>query len=84
MAQQANDPERLLTEIQAADFLRLSSRTLQAWRSQGVGPEYVKAGRAVRYRRSALIAWTEQNTVFATRSVPVVTEESNATAGAAP
>jgi predicted DNA-binding transcriptional regulator AlpA len=80
MAQQANDPERLLTEIQAADFLRLSSRTLQAWRSQGVGPEYVKAGRAVRYRRSAVIAWTEQNTVAA-REVPGG-KEPHATRGA--
>lgn len=82
MAQQANDPERLLTEIQAADLLRLSARTLQAWRSQGVGPEYVKAGRAVRYRRSALITWTEQNTVVATALVPSGSKKSLADMGA--
>lgn len=57
------DFERLLTETQAADLLRLSSRTLQAWRSQDVGPEYVKAGRAIRYRRSALIDWMDRSTV---------------------
>ncbi|HEV2630826.1 MAG TPA: helix-turn-helix domain-containing protein [Pseudolabrys sp.] len=80
MAQQATDPERLLTEIQAADLLRLSSRTLQAWRSQGVGPEYVKAGRAVRYRRPALIAWTEENTVVAAPLVPAVVKQAHAVA----
>lgn len=83
MAQQATDPERLLTEVQAADLLRLSARTLQAWRSQGVGPEYVKAGRAVRYRRSALITWTDQNTVVAAPLVPSITKEPVAGAGAA-
>ena len=83
MAQQASDPERLLNEIQAADLLRLSSRTLQAWRSQGVGPEYVKAGRAVRYRRSALIAWTEQNTVLTAPPVSAVMNEPLAVGGAA-
>jgi len=57
------DDERLLTEVQAADLLRLSSRTLQAWRSQGVGPPFVRAGRAIRYRRSALVSWTTENTV---------------------
>jgi predicted DNA-binding transcriptional regulator AlpA len=81
MAQPGTDPERLLTEIQAADFLRLSTRTLQAWRSQSVGPEYVKAGRAVRYRRSAVIAWTEQNTVLAAGLAPVATKERPATGG---
>jgi predicted DNA-binding transcriptional regulator AlpA len=83
MAQQASDPERLLNEIQAADLLRLSCRTLQAWRSQGVGPEYVKAGRAVRYRRSALIAWTEQNTVVAAHPTSAVTKDPLVLEGAA-
>lgn len=52
----------ILTEIQAADVLRLSSRTLQAWRAQGRGPAYVKAGRAIRYRRRALVEWLNANT----------------------
>jgi phage terminase Nu1 subunit (DNA packaging protein) len=57
------DDEKLLTEVQAADLLRMSSRTLQAWRSRGVGPPFVRAGRAIRYRRPALISWTLDNTV---------------------
>src|SRR4051794_38724568 len=51
------DPDTLLTEVQAADFLNLSVRTLQAWRIKIAGPRFVRAGRAIRYRRSDLIAW---------------------------
>ena len=56
------DPDALLTEVQAADFLCLSIRTLQAWRIKLVGPRFVRAGRAIRYRRSDLIAWIDANT----------------------
>src|SRR5262245_39699215 len=61
------DPDGLLTETQAADLLQLSVRTLQSWRLRRVGPAYVQAGRAVRYRRRDLLSWIELNTV--TRSV---------------
>jgi hypothetical protein len=59
---QTKDPDALLNEVHAADLLCLSVRTLQSWRSRGFGPAYVRAGRAVRYRRSALTEWTEINT----------------------
>ncbi len=58
----STDPDALLTEAQAADFLNLSIRTLQAWRVKGGGPLFVRAGRAVRYRRRDVIVWTESNT----------------------
>jgi hypothetical protein len=60
--QRTLEPE-LLTEVQASDVLHLSVRTLQAWRGQGRGPYYVRAGRAVRYRRSDLLEWIRQQTV---------------------
>ena len=44
------DPDALLTEVQAADLLCLSIRTLQAWRNQNRGPAFVRAGRAIRGR----------------------------------
>ena len=62
LARSGSDDDRLLTEIQAADLLRLSSRTLQAWRTQRRGPSFVRAGRAIRYRRSDINTWLEQNT----------------------
>lgn len=61
------DPDALLNEAQTADFLNLSIRTLQAWRVKNAGPRFVRAGRAIRYRRADLIAWVEANTVSAPR-----------------
>lgn len=55
--------QRLMTEVDAADFLRLSIRTLQAWRSQGRGPGFVRVGRAIRYRKADLIAWIDAQAV---------------------
>jgi hypothetical protein len=61
--QRLADGDALLAEAQAADLLNLSSRTLQAWRAKGIGPSFVRAGRAIRYRKRDLIAWVESNTV---------------------
>jgi hypothetical protein len=60
----ANDHDALLTEVQAADLLSLSVRTLQAWRTRAFGPAFVRAGRAIRYRRRDLFAWTDANTII--------------------
>ena len=57
------DPDSLVTEVQTAEFLNISIRTLQAWRIKLAGPRFVRVGRAIRYRRSDLIAWIEANTV---------------------
>ena len=40
----------------------ISTRTLQRWRLEGVGPTYVKLGRLVRYRQSDLDAFLDQLT----------------------
>ena len=39
----------LVGEREASGYLGLSTRTLQKWRLQGLGPRFVKLGRAVRY-----------------------------------
>lgn len=57
--------DALITEIDAADFLNCSERTLQNWRSKGTGPAYVLLGRSVRYRPSALIEHIKKRTVVA-------------------
>jgi len=55
------DPERLITETEAADFLGVTRRALQQWRLNGSGPKYVKISqRCVRYRRIELIKWSEE------------------------
>ena len=54
------DPERLITETEAAAFLGVTRRALQQWRLNGNGPKYVKISqRCVRYRRVELIKWSE-------------------------
>jgi excisionase family DNA binding protein len=50
----------LLTERQAAAYLRLHPKCLGIWRMQKKGPAFYKLGRAVRYRRSDLDKWLEQ------------------------
>ena len=51
----------LLTEAEAAAYLRLTRRALQAWRYQGRGPRFVKISRrAVRYRLGDLDSFIEE------------------------
>lgn len=48
----------LLTEKQAADRARLSSRTLARYRVDGDGPPYCRIGpRCIRYRIEDIDAW---------------------------
>ena len=54
-------PKELLTEEEAADYLQIRMQTLRQWRSGYRKKEkipYLKVGRAVRYRKADLIAWT--------------------------
>jgi len=54
-------PEQLLTEDDAAEFLRTSARTLERYRVSGTGPAFVKLspGRSgpVRYLRADIFKW---------------------------
>lgn len=53
----APSPGALLNTTQAAEHLGFAYGTLRVWRSRGIGPDYLKLGRAVRYRVSDLDAW---------------------------
>lgn len=64
-----DDLNGLLREQEAAQLLGFTPRTLQAWRVTGRGPTYIRiSSRAVRYRRSDLIAWTEEHRRTSTSS----------------
>ena len=52
-------PAPLLNTRQAAEFLNLSPTSLVTLRCRGGGPEFVRLGRAVRYRMADLEAWVE-------------------------
>jgi hypothetical protein len=62
----ATNVDAVLNENQAANFLGVSVRTLQAWRVRGGGPRYMKIGRAVRYQHRELVAFQETHTVSST------------------
>ncbi len=54
--------DNLLLEREAAHLLRVSCPTLRRWRWAKVGPRYVRVGtRAIRYRRSDVIAFVAAN-----------------------
>ncbi|WP_319798764.1 helix-turn-helix domain-containing protein [Nitrobacter sp.] len=57
------DPSELLDCGEAAKLLRQEMQTLAAWRCKGRGPEYVKIGRSVFYRRGAISSWLAQQVV---------------------
>ena len=58
--------ETLTTQLEAARFLRVSTRTLERWRVAGNGPRFCKAGRRVLYRLTDLQAWLEACTFQST------------------
>jgi predicted DNA-binding transcriptional regulator AlpA len=57
MLMKSQTAHELLTQDEAADFLRLSPRTLERYRVTGCGPIYVKLGGRVVYRPSDLEEW---------------------------
>lgn len=52
-----SDPQAFLTTAQAAAYVSRSPRTLEGYRSRGVGPRYHRRDGRVVYRRSDLDAW---------------------------
>lgn len=52
-----NYTDPVLTTSEAADYLRVSERTLIRWRVHRRGPMWTYAGRQVRYRRADLDAY---------------------------
>ncbi len=55
-----------LTTKETAKYVRCSPRTLEAYRLDGTGPKFVKAGRKVLYRISDLEAWMASRTFLST------------------
>jgi excisionase family DNA binding protein len=57
------------TQAEAAQYTRLSPRTLERMRLNGTGPKYTKAGRRVIYSREAIQLWLEKRTYQSTSDV---------------
>ncbi len=59
-------PQRYLTNDEAAEYLRLSPRTLEKQRVIGGGPRFRKFGRRVMYAVADLEVWADQRSFEAT------------------
>ncbi|MDG4887828.1 MULTISPECIES: helix-turn-helix domain-containing protein [unclassified Mesorhizobium] len=59
-------PPRFLRTKEAAEFLSLSSRTLEKHRTYGTGPAYRKLGGRVVYAVDDLQAWAQRGAVTST------------------
>lgn len=66
----------LLTNAEAAAFVRLSPRTLEKFRVLGGGPRYKKLGARVRYSVDDLRAWLASRT-FEMTSDPGLTQRAS-------
>ena len=52
---------RVMTEKEAAEYMRFSPNTLRQWRVEGIGPRYVKSQGSIRYRRDDIDDWLARN-----------------------
>jgi predicted DNA-binding transcriptional regulator AlpA len=53
-----------LNDVEAAQVLNLSEKTLRTWRMKGKGPAYRKFENAVRYGRADLEKWAASRIVI--------------------
>ena len=52
----------LVDEKAAADFLKVTTRTMQSLRQRGGGPRFMRlSARCIRYTRADLKAWAEEH-----------------------
>jgi len=53
--------EDFLDTKEMATLLKVSKRTLESWRMLDEGPNYIKLGNSVRYRKSDIEMWIDAN-----------------------
>ena len=58
---EAASPETLFDQRYPAAYLDCSLETIERDRWAGTGIPYLKIGRAVRYRKSSILAWAESH-----------------------
>jgi predicted DNA-binding transcriptional regulator AlpA len=63
MQEFASTHDRLLDTHQSAEIIGCTPAWLEQLRSKGGGPEFIKLGRIVRYKSSALEQWFARRTV---------------------
>lgn len=55
--------DEYLLPKQVSQLVCVAEQTLAVWRCDGVGPSYYRVGRAIRYKKSDVLAWLESRRV---------------------
>lgn len=63
------------TQSEAADFLRISERTLERWRVEGNGPRFRRFGRRIVYAQGDLENWANSRCFTSTSATQSTTAE---------
>jgi excisionase family DNA binding protein len=58
-----NEPDRWISVQELAEYLGLPVNTIYAFNRDGTAPPRSRFGRAVRYRLSDVMAWTQEHRV---------------------
>ena len=58
--------KNLMDEGRTAEILDVTTKCLQAWRSRGEGPKFIKIGRLVKYRMDDLLEYINNRVHFST------------------
>ena len=56
----------LVDEDNLADLLNVQVKSVQAWRSRGGGPKFIRVGRLVRYSQDDIEAWVASRRMAST------------------
>lgn len=59
----------LLSTADAAPLAGVTRKTLENWRTLGLGPSFIKAGRRVFYDPADIAAWREANRFASTSAM---------------
>jgi len=57
------EPDEILDEAGAADFLKVARITVRKWESSRGLPHYKPSRKCKRYKRSELLAWLERHRI---------------------
>lgn len=52
--------DSLLSIEELAEILQVPKKTIYAWRTKGLGPRALRVGKFLRFRRSDVNAWLDQ------------------------
>jgi predicted DNA-binding transcriptional regulator AlpA len=69
MSMTSEPVDRLLKVEEVAEILRCSKSSLDKWRLAGDGPRFVRVGRRIRYRTSAIADFIDRGTASSTSGV---------------